>query len=452
MLCCIALQVNTLYESQLLELGKALTASEAEAKRATSDLKLTQAGLAKSETHCGKLSNEVAQLKTKLAGEVQANATNKLHWGQQQAGLTKSLGQLQKEHDATIKSLAATQLALQQTQAECGELKANLTATRDKYSATRANLLETERLLGLESKSRESYQLDAEQAKRDYDLLQGSLPKQIQALNDAKSAAMAEAASTKMALNAANLALGERENELRELRATHSALSNKYASDKLAAADEASRLKAQIAQLSEQVAKLEAENAIGDRQLMLEVRAKNRSDAEGSKSAQKATELSGTVAGLNLTVKALRQELLAEREDHRRTSIRLTETSAGKEAAACAVACEQKKNSELSLKLGSETRRADDLQQRLKALTAQTSIGSSGNGGALSAEAAAAVQRAIKQQGRISIASLRASARAESVSPTRQTTESQATSPAAGSAGEAADLAPRSLPPAKFAV
>ena len=85
MLCCVALKVNTLYESQLLELGKALTASEAEAKRATSDLKLTQAGLAKSETQCGKLSNEIAQLKTKLAGEVQANATNKLHFSQQQS-------------------------------------------------------------------------------------------------------------------------------------------------------------------------------------------------------------------------------------------------------------------------------------------------------------------------------------------------------------------------------
>ena len=286
-------KVNTAYESQLLELGKGWTAADAEAKRASSQLKLTQAGLAKSETHAAKLSTELAQLKTKLSGEVQANATDKLRWVQQEAALNKSLSQLQKEHDATLKTLKATQLALQQTQVECAELKGNLTATRDKYSVTKANLLETERLLGLQSRSREQFQLAAEQAKRDHDLLQGSLPKQIQALNDAKSAAMLQVTNMKSALDAANLMLGERESELKELRAMHQTLMNRASSDRLAATTEAAQLKAQILQLSDQIAKLEAENAIGDRQLMLEVRAKHRSDAEGSKIAQKATELSG---------------------------------------------------------------------------------------------------------------------------------------------------------------
>jgi chromosome segregation ATPase len=205
-------KVNTAYESQIIELGKVLTATDAETKRASSELKLTQAGLAKSETHAGKLSNEVAQLKTKLSAEVHANATNKLHWGQQEAALNKNLSQLQTEHEATLKTLKATQLALQQTQEECTELKANLTLTRDKYSTTRASLIESERILGLESKSRESFQLAAERAKHDYALLQGSLPKQIQALNDAKNAAMVETANTRTALDAANLMLGEREN------------------------------------------------------------------------------------------------------------------------------------------------------------------------------------------------------------------------------------------------
>lgn len=447
-------QVNTAYESQLLELRKAVTASDAEAKRSTADLKLTKAGLANSETHVVRLTNEIAQLKTKLSAEVQANATNKLHWSQKEAELIKSHGQLQKEHDATVKTLKAMQLTLQHTQVECTELKTNLTATRDKYGTTRALLLETERLLGLESKSKESFQLAAAQAKRDYELLQESLPKQIQALNDAKSAAMHEAASTKMALEAANLMVGERENELKNLRAMHQALINKCTSDRLAAAEESAQLKAQKLQLSDQIGKLEAVNAIGDRQLMLEVRAKNRSDAEGNKSAQKATELSGRNTNLAVQVKALRDELAAERDEHRRTSIALAEIAAGKEAAAHSVACEQKKNNDLSLKLSSETRRADDLQQRLKALTAQTSVGSSGGGGALSPAAAAAVQRAIKQQGRLSIASMRASARAESVSPTRQTGagDTQTSSPTMVSAVETDFEGQRSLAPAKFAV
>ena len=191
-------KVNTSYESQLIELGKALTAAEAETKSATISLKRTTQGLEKSETHAGKLSMEVAQLKTKLSAEVQASATSKMHWGQKETDLNKTLGQLQKEHEATLKTLKGTQQTLQQTQAEAGELRANLTTMRDKHGAAKAGLHESERLLGLETKSRESFQLAAEQAKRDYDLLQGSLPKQIQALNDAKSAAMAETASTKV--------------------------------------------------------------------------------------------------------------------------------------------------------------------------------------------------------------------------------------------------------------
>ncbi len=133
-------KVNTAYESQILELGKVLTATDAEAKRAGAALRLTQAGLAKSETHAGRLSNEIAQLKTKLSAEVQANATDKLHWAQQEAALNKNFSQLQKEHDATLKSLKASQLTLQQTQAECTELKANLMLTRDKYSEPRPAL------------------------------------------------------------------------------------------------------------------------------------------------------------------------------------------------------------------------------------------------------------------------------------------------------------------------
>ncbi len=248
--------------------------------------------------------------------------------------------------------------------------------------------------------------------------------------------------------------LGEREKELKELRIVHQALANRYTGDRLAAADESAHLKAQILQLSDQVAKLEAATTIGDRNLMLEVRAKTRSEAAGSKSAQKATELAGRNTSLTSQVKALRNELAAERDEHRRTSVALAEIAAGKEAAAYAVGCEQKKNSELSLKLGSEMRRADDLQQKLKALTAQTSVGSAGGGGALSAAAAAAVQRAIKQQGRLSISSMRATARAESASPTLQAVPTvdpvQASSPTAGSVETA--ISARNLAPAKFEV
>jgi myosin heavy subunit len=439
-------KVNTSYESQLIELGKALTAAEAETKSATISLKRTTQGLEKSETHAGKLTIEVAQLKTKLSAEVQASATSKMHWGQKETDLNKTLGQLQKEHEATLKALKGTQQTLQQTQAEAGELRANLTTMRDKHGAAKAGLHESERLLGLETKSRESFQLAAEQAKRDYDLLQGSLPKQIQALNDAKSAAMAETASTKVALESANLTVLERENALRELRAAHQLLTNKASSDRLAAADEIAQLKLQVVQQNEQVAKLQATNAIGDRQLMLEARAKSRSDAEGSKVAQKASELSGRNTNLSAEVKQLRDALAAERDDHRRTSMALAEIKSGKEAAMYAVSCEQKKNGELTLKLGSESRRADDLQTRLKALTAQTSHGSSEDGGALSAVAAAAVQRAIKQQGRMSIASMRASARAETGgSPTRTPSPQRAPADAAVSSAS-----PNRLPPAKF--
>ena len=114
----------------------------------------------------------------------------------------------------------------------------------------------------------------------------------------------------------------------------HQALTNKYASDKLAAAGESAHLKTQILQLSDQVAKLEAATTIGDRNLLMEVRAKNRSESAISKSAQKVTELSGRNVSLNSQVKALRSELAAEREEHRRTSAALAEIAATKAAAA----------------------------------------------------------------------------------------------------------------------
>ena len=105
-----------------------------------------------------------------------------------------------------VENTEGDQLTLQQTQAECTELKANLTLTRDKYSTTRVSLIDYRRLLGLESGK--SGSAGCRTGKRDYALLQGSLPKQIQALNDAKNAAMVETANTKSALDATNLILG----------------------------------------------------------------------------------------------------------------------------------------------------------------------------------------------------------------------------------------------------
>ena len=415
-------KANVSYESQIIDLSKWKTAAEAEAKSVTIALKTTEQGLEKSETLCGRLTNELAQTKAKLSAEVQAAATHKLHCANKEAELNKSLSGLQKEHDAQGSQLKTTQLALAKTQAELQECKSDLTANRDTLSATKAALHETERLLTLETKSRESFELQAKQAKNAYEMLQGSLPKQIAALNDAKTAAMAEAVSTKAALDAANNDLLARENELRDLKMAHQKLAAQAQSDGLIAAAEIVRQKDEARQMRELSDKLTAANAIGARQLMLEARAKTRTEAEKSKKEQLANDLGGRNMNLSTEVKQLQISLMAERDDHRRTSMNLAETSAGKQASMYAVGCEQKKNSELTLKLQGETRRADDLLAQLKALSAQTS-GGSGQGGAggLSAVAAAAVQRAIKQQGRgMSIASMRATARAESeTSPTQ---------------------------------
>lgn len=244
-------------------------------------------------------------------------------------------------------------------------------------------------------------------------MLQGSLPKHIAALNDAKTAAMAEAASTKMALDAANSDLLARENELNHLKAAHHKLAAQAQSDGLLAAAEIVHQNEEARQMRELSDKLTAANAIGARQLMLETRAKSRTGAEKSKTEQLANDLGGRNLNLSTETKQLQSSLMAERDDHRRTSINLAETFAGKQASLYAVGCEQKKNGELTLKLQAETRRADDLQAQLKALSAQTSVHEQGVG-ALPGVAAAAVQRAIKQQGRMSIATMRAAARLES--------------------------------------
>lgn len=128
-------KANVSYESQIVDLSKWKTAAEAEAKSATIAWKSTAQGLEKSETLCGRLTNELTQVKAKLSAEVHASASNKLHWANTEAGLSKSLGGLQKERDTQDARLKTTQLALSKTQAELQECRSDLTANRDTLSA-----------------------------------------------------------------------------------------------------------------------------------------------------------------------------------------------------------------------------------------------------------------------------------------------------------------------------
>lgn len=313
-------KANAGYESQIAMLSKARTAADAEAKSSAITLRRAQQGLKKFENLSKTLAEEVRELKAKLSSTVQAGQTNLIQSNQAQQQLGRTHSTLEKEHGQTQKALKAARENVQQLTDKNADLTGQLLTIRDSYTATKTSLQETERLLSVEKTACQKFELAAQNAKRGLDLLQGSLPSQVQALNDAKTAAMAEAEAAKATLDRTNATLLRRENELSAVRASLASLTRKADSDGKIASDEIRRLTEHSRRLQEQVNALHGANAIGDRQLMLEARAKERSDAQGSTIRQKANLLTDEKLALGAECQKLKDYLSAERDEHRRTA------------------------------------------------------------------------------------------------------------------------------------
>ena len=305
------------FQKELTALADDKTAAEVSEARMSADKKAAEEGLLKYEELSRKQSAEIAELKRKLKSEVK-NCRNLVAQSERdQAQLGKYADHAQNKAGATGKSLKESEERERQAQAQIKELSATGVQLRDDKAALTVSLQETQAALRKEQGKREAFELEARQLRQDLELLQGSVPAQVSALSDARTAAQTEALLTRQKLSKTEGTLADCERALTKSRESYGALERQNQSDSKAMSVERARLEGEVSKLKQSVQKLKTANATGDRSLLMEARAKKRSDSEGRAAAAKGQEYRDRANALTNRLRETESKLTMEKTEHK---------------------------------------------------------------------------------------------------------------------------------------
>ncbi len=230
------------YTAQLQSLTDAKTAAEASEARTASQLKSAQQGLRKYEATIERLTAENGKLNDRLRSEVQSAAVLVSQRERDAARLSQHVQAAEMQAGATSKSLAASQEATRQALADFAAATATAVKLRDECSTHRVKLEKTEAMLRKETRERETLALEAAQLRQDMSMLQHSVPSQVAALSDARTAAETQALKLRQELTTMELKLSEQKIEFDKLAEQHELNERRRVSDRKAWSADRARL------------------------------------------------------------------------------------------------------------------------------------------------------------------------------------------------------------------
>jgi chromosome segregation ATPase len=222
------------YTTRLQALNDARTAVEASEARTASQLKSAQQGLRKYEATIERLTIENGKLTDRLRTEVQAASIKSAQRERDAAQLSQHAQAAEAHADATSKSLAASQEATRQALADLAEATATTVQLRDENAAQRVNLEKTEMMLRKQTRERENLALEAAQLRQNMSMLQDSVPSQVAALSDARTAAETQALKLRQEMATMKQALSDQNTKFDKLAEQHGENERRRVSDRKA--------------------------------------------------------------------------------------------------------------------------------------------------------------------------------------------------------------------------
>ena len=230
------------YTAQLQSLTDAKTAAEASEARTASQLKSAHQGLRSYEATIERLTAENGKLNDRLQSEMQSAAIQASQRERDTAQLSQHVHAAEVQAGATSKSLAVSQEATRQALAELAEATATAVRLRDENLTQRVKLEKTEAVLQKETRERESLALEAAQLRHDMSMLKDSLPSQVAALSDARTAAETQALKLRQELATTEQALSDQKTKLDRLSEQHDVNERRRVCDRKAWSTDRARL------------------------------------------------------------------------------------------------------------------------------------------------------------------------------------------------------------------